>query len=78
MLAQRLLDIDGIHALLKDFGSSSQLGLQVSRLVQERLGPNAFITVTDDLQALKRALHRAVCGNAAQPFSTLGISPNTA
>ncbi|WP_447893084.1 aminotransferase class III-fold pyridoxal phosphate-dependent enzyme [Pseudomonas marginalis] len=72
LLAQRLLKIDGIRALLSEYGNSTQLGLQVSRLVQERLGANAFITVTDDLHALKQARIVLCAANAAQPFLDAG------
>lgn len=67
-LAQRLLRLDGIQEVLTDYAGSPQLGLQVSRLVEERLGTNAFITVTDDLQALIRARIVLCAANAAQPF----------
>jgi acetylornithine/succinyldiaminopimelate/putrescine aminotransferase/predicted amino acid dehydrogenase len=71
-LAMRLLKLDGIETLLKDHGSSPDLGLRVSRLVQEHVGVNAFITVTNDLEALKRARIVLCAANAAQPFLDAG------
>ncbi|MCX7081481.1 MAG: pyridoxalphosphate dependent aminotransferase, partial [Pseudomonas sp.] len=71
-LAMRLLKLNGIEELLQENGSSPDLGLRISRLVQERVGVNAFITVTNDLEALKRARIVLCAANAPQPFLEAG------
>jgi predicted amino acid dehydrogenase len=67
-LARRLQQIDGIDALLQAHGSSADLGLRVAKLVEERLGANAFITVSNDLDVLKQARIVLCAANAPQPF----------
>lgn len=67
-LAQRLLTLDGFRGLLHSHGQKADLGLHIARLVDERLGANAFITVTNDLDAIKGARIVLCAANAPQPF----------
>lgn len=67
-LARRLQQIDGIEALLQAHGNSADLGQRVAKLVEERLGANAFITVSNDLEVLKQARIVLCAANAPQPF----------
>ncbi len=67
-LASRLLQLDGLDDLLDQHGQSADLGQRLFRFVEEKAGPNAFITLGNDLQALKRARIVLCAANAPEPF----------
>jgi predicted amino acid dehydrogenase len=67
-LATRLQQLRGIDALLQAHGNSADLGQRVAQLVDEQLGANAFITVSNDLSVLKQARIVLCAANAPQAF----------
>lgn len=67
-LAFRLLQLEGTQALLQAHGHSPDLGLRLRRLVEEKLGADAFITVSNDLGLLKQARIVLCAANAPEPF----------
>jgi len=69
-LASRLQQLEGIDHLLEKHGNSPDLGLRLFRFVEETAGANAFITIGNDLQALKQA--RIVLCAANSPEAFLG------
>ncbi len=67
-LASRLQRLDGLAALLDEHGEAPDLGLRLMRFVEQKAGPNAFITLSNDMQLLKGARIVLCAANAPQPF----------
>ncbi|MGX1125150.1 aminotransferase class III-fold pyridoxal phosphate-dependent enzyme [Pseudomonas sp. HLS-6 TE3448] len=67
-LARRLLDLEGFQALLDSHASQSDLGQRIQRLVDQQMGSNAWIRVSNDLQDLRQARIVLCAANAPQPF----------
>ncbi|WP_263138719.1 aminotransferase class III-fold pyridoxal phosphate-dependent enzyme [Pseudomonas sp. RIT-PI-AD] len=67
-LASRLLELEGLEDLLEQHRDSADLGQRLFRFVEEKAGPNAFITIGNDLQSLKRARIVLCAANAPEAF----------
>ncbi|MET1077025.1 MAG: aminotransferase class III-fold pyridoxal phosphate-dependent enzyme [Pseudomonas sp.] len=67
-LAGRLQQLEGLDRLLELHGDSADLGQRLFQFVEEKAGANAFITLSNDLQDLKRARIVLCAANAPQPF----------
>lgn len=67
-LATRLQQVPGVAELLEQHGDSADLGQRLFRQVAEQAGENAFITISNDLQVLKRARIVLCAANAPEAF----------
>ncbi|MCC6077436.1 aminotransferase class III-fold pyridoxal phosphate-dependent enzyme [Pseudomonas sp. GCM10022188] len=67
-LAARLQRLPGIDGLLETYGDSAELGARLFRFVEEQVGANAFITISNDLQLLRRARVVLCAANAPEAF----------
>ncbi len=71
-LARRLLQLEGVEALLQLYGDAPDLGRRLFRFVAERLGDEAFIVVGNDLDSLRQARIVLCAANAPQAFLQAG------